>query len=170
MNSCPFDTLGVEPRFDLDERDLHDRFIRLSAAAHPDRFTDPLDQADAAEKSAAVNHAYRILKDPESRADALLVKLGGPAKDQDKSLPRDLLVEMMEIRETQEEAIAANDQQALRKLATWAADQRTEHLKRIADLFAAAPGTPGNSAALKQIRLELNALRYFERMIEQLPL
>lgn len=183
-NANAFATLGIPVAFAVDLAQAHKRFIAESAATHPDRFTDPLDQADAAEKSAAVNEAYRVIRDPELRADALLTLLGGAGRSDDKSLPPDLLMEMMEAREKLEEAQASNDQAALRELAAWANRQRDEHLQRIASLFAQvipAGGFPVNAAikpdpahpriapVLKQIRLELNALRYFQRMVEAAP-
>jgi molecular chaperone HscB len=167
----PFEILGVAPRFDLDEADLHKRFIQASAATHPDRFTDPLEQADAAERSAVINDAYRTLKDPESRANALLVLLGGAAKTDDKTLPPDLLVEMMEVRERMEEAIAEQDERAMREIVQWAHEQRAEHLRRVGELFGKAQAADGaaREESLKKVRVELNALRYFQRMIEQSP-
>lgn len=166
-----FATLGLPPRFDLDEADLHRRFIAASAGAHPDRHADPIAQAEAAERSAAINEAYRVLRDPESRAAALLAALGGPAKEEDKSLPPDLLVEMMAVRERQEEAVETGDAATLRELADWARAQREAHLARVAELFdqAQSAGPRERADALRAVRLELNALRYFQRMIEQSP-
>ncbi len=161
----PFKTLGLPARYDLDPTDLHTRFIQASAATHPDRYTDPVDQAQAAERAAEVNHAYAVLSDPERRADALLTLLGGPAKEQDKSLPPDLLMDMMETREQLEEAIAQENLDELNKLRDWANDQRDAHLKSIADLFADTQDT----LPAKSIRLELNALRYIQRMLDQMP-
>ncbi len=161
MTDDPFETLGVEPRFDLDETDLHQRFIRATAAAHPDRYLDPLEQADAADRASQINHAYRVLSDPESRANALLATLGGPAKEDDPSLPPDLLMDMMEVREEMEAAIEANDSADLERLRKWAEGRRAEHLDRIAAHFGAND--------LAQVRLELNAMRYIERMLEQMP-
>ncbi|MCC6680349.1 MAG: Fe-S protein assembly co-chaperone HscB [Phycisphaeraceae bacterium] len=159
----PFTLLGLPPRFDLDEADLHARYLSAAARNHPDRFTDPLEQAEAADRAALLNDAYRTLSDPEQRANALLRVLGGSAKEDDNTLPPDLLMDMMDVRERMEDAIASSDTTALSELRTWADQQRKSHLERIAALFAASPPD------LKQVRIELNALRYFERMIEQMP-
>src|SRR6185369_7979237 len=120
----PFEILGVPPRFDLDEADLHRRFITASAATHPDRFADPVEQSDAAERAALINDAYRTLKDPESRANALLATLGGPAKEADKELPAGLLMQIMEAREELEDSLRSGEQNAINRLAAWAAEQR----------------------------------------------
>ncbi len=168
----PFQTLGLPRRFDLDEVDLHARFIHASSTYHPDRHTDPVLQAEAAERSAEINQAYAVLSDPERRADTLLTLLGGPAKDQDKSLPPALLMDMMETRERLEEAVAENNEVELEKLRGWANDQRETHLAKVAKLFADASTSPPDAllpGAAKAIRLELNTLRYIERMLEQMP-
>ncbi len=169
--SDPFAVLNLPPRFDLDDTELHSRFIQASAATHPDRFTDPVDQAQAAERAAEVNQAYAVLSDPERRADALLTLLGGPAKDEDKSLPPDLLMDMMEVRETLEEAVASNNQEKLDRLHVWANDQRQTHLQKITALFGEA-GDPADhlpADTAKAVRLELNTLRYIQRMLDQMP-
>ena len=168
--SNPFSTLGIPPAFDLNEADLHRRFIQLSSANHPDRFSDPDEQADAADASASINDAYRTLVNPESRANALLSLLGGAAKEKDTSLPKQFLIEVMEVREKLDEAIEADDKAALDELRAWANEQRVAHLAEVSRLFREAmTSADARQSALAQIRLELNVLRYFERMIEQMP-
>ncbi len=162
-----FDLLGVEPRFDLDGADLRDRLLTLAAANHPDRHTDPFDQAEAADQLSRVNEAYRTLADPERRANALLARLGGPSKADDKSLPPGLLLEVMEVREELEQAVAAEDHAAIARLRKWATDQRAQRLDSVAKLFATATADP--AALVQAVRLELNAWRYFERMLDQMP-
>lgn len=176
MPDDAFSLLGLSPRFDLDPAELHRRFIAASAANHPDRHTDPLEQADAADRSASVNAAYRALRDPESRAHVLLQRLGGAAGStgaagsvgDEKALPPDLLMEMLEARERHEEAKAAGDTATLHELNAWARAEHDARLKKVADLFAAALARNApDPAAAGAIRMELNAIRYFTRMIEQ---
>jgi molecular chaperone HscB len=160
----PFDLLGLPPRFDLDEADLHRRYLAASAQTHPDRFRDPLDQADAAERAAHINAAHRTLKDVEQRAWALLRRLRprNPAAAQDdQKLPPDLLMEMMEIRERLDDAVARNDAAALTQMRAWAESQRQARLAAIAAAFA--------KNDLQAVPVQLNALRYVQRMREQMP-
>lgn len=158
----PFQTLGVERRFDLDEAELHRRYVAAAAEAHPDRYADPIEQAEAADRAARINEAYRTLSDPERRANALLIALGGASKEQDDSLPPDLLMDMMQVRERLEAAVARDDSGEQTALEAWAVDQRQAHLDNAARLFTA------EEPDLQQVRVELNALRYVERMIEQM--
>ena len=120
----PFATFDLPQRFDIDVESLSHRFFALCTEHHPDRFTDPIDQVEASERTARINESHRVLTDPEQRANILLQLLGGAAKGDDKSLPPDLLVDMMDVRQQQEEAQANDDTQTLRKLTDWARSQR----------------------------------------------
>lgn len=163
---------SLPPRFDLDLADLERRYLHAAAAAHPDRFTDPLDQADAAAQSAVLNDAYRTLRDPESRARALLSLLGAPAgKDDDQTLPPELLMDMMEKREQLEEAKADNNRAVLQSLREEALQARIAGLTHLAGHFAniAAARADQRPNLFRQVRLELNALRYHQRMLEAIP-
>jgi molecular chaperone HscB len=163
----PFEVLGVPARFDLDQAELHRRFIALSAANHPDRFLDPLAQADAAGRAAQINGAYKVLAEPQSRAEALLAVLEGPGAAEDKSLPADLLATMMTAREEMDQAVAAGDEPTLSRLRAWAQEQRGKLLAQVAGLFAQTGDLQRGPAARREVRLTLNALRYFQRMLEQ---
>ena len=109
----------------------------------------------------------RTLGDPLQRAEALLARLGGAGKENDKSLPDGFLAQMLEVREEVEEA--AGDAAATAKWEAWAQAERSEHEARVAALFRRAlASNPADTEALRQIRTQLNAWRYIDRMIEQL--
>lgn len=168
----PFDALGLPARFDLDEAELRRRYLSLCAEHHPDRFTNPLDQAEAVRRSAAVNDAYQRLKDPESRANALLGRLGGASAEADPSLPPQLLAEMMETREELEEARQAGDEARVGSILQEAAERRSALIQRIAQTFQEVqsgdePQAGQRERLLASIRQDLNTLRYYQRMLQQ---
>ena len=78
-------------------------------------------------------------------------------------------MEVMEAREQMEEAIASGDEASVNRWGQWALSQRCQRLERIAQLFDQADSDPGESldGLLRLVRVELNALRYFQRMIDQ---
>jgi molecular chaperone HscB len=156
----PFALLGLPRRFDLPMPDIQRAWLTRTARLHPDRPDAP---PDAAERLARLNHAHADLADPERRAAALLALLGGPSKEQDKSLPPGFLEEMLDVRERMESDLDA-DPASRERWDCWAAERRDTSIARVARLFNAPP-TPGS---LREIRTELNAWRYIERMIEQL--
>lgn len=165
----PFTTLGLPPRFDLDPADIERAYLARAAAAHPDLAgDDPARAAEAAQAAAALNHAKAALLDPESRARALLARLDPAAKPDSKDLPDGFLMEIMETRMGLESAVADQDAAALDRWRQWAADQRRSSIDAMTARFAALTDPP-QPAQLADIRRRLNAWRYIERMLEQIP-
>lgn len=122
------------------------------------------------ELSARVNDAHKVLADDEERANYLLALRGGPGKDDNKTLPPDFLQKMLMVREEMEEAQQSGDQTALAAFETQAKEERVTLLKAIAALFRgldSADPEPVKVQRRIQIRVHLNALRYIERMLEQ---
>lgn len=158
-----FALFGLPRRFDLDENELQSRMLRLTRLTHPDfAGADEASQERAMELSAKVNDAHRVLSDSEARANYLLSLLGGPGKDQDKSLPDGFLEQMMRVREELADAQLEADAATLAAMEQQARAERERHLARLKALFAQDP------APLSEIRMELNAMRYIERMLEQI--
>jgi molecular chaperone HscB len=163
VSDDPFEVLGLAPRYDLDASAIQRAYLARAAAVHPDLVAD-----DEAQGGAAVlNKAKAMLVDPERRANALLTRLGGPGKSEDKSLPAGFLMSIMETREAVEEALASKDPAQRGRWEAWAQEQRGEYERRVVSLFAGV-GDSRDPATLRAIRQELNAWRYIERLIEQL--
>ncbi len=161
----PFSVLGLAARFDLDPSDVERAFLQRVAAAHPDHVADDLpgpDQDEAEAVVARLSNAREALLDAERRAVALLARMGGADASADRSLPVGFLQEMLEVREAMEAEIAAEGDAARQRWGRWAAERRTGHMNRLRTWFE-APTPP-----LAEIRRELNAWRYVERMLEQL--
>jgi molecular chaperone HscB len=102
--------LGLERRLVLDRSDLERRFHALNRRFHPDyfRLRSPEEQAVSLEDSAAVNAAYRALRDPVGRVEYLLevsgMALGAAGQARP---PADLFEEIMELQEARQELEAA---------------------------------------------------------------
>ncbi len=109
-----FERLGQPRQHALDRDALETAYLERAAKAHPDRVDQDDESAKRAamEKSAAINEAYRTLRDPAKRAE-YLVKLGG--RDLDSTdpemgapqMPQTFLIEMIEHRERVAEARGA---------------------------------------------------------------
>ena len=103
--------LGLERRLQLDRADLERRFHELNRRFHPDyfRLRSAEEQAVSLENSAAVNTAYRTLRDPVGRVEYLLALEGmalgtaGQARP-----PAELFEEIMELQEARQELEAAD--------------------------------------------------------------
>jgi molecular chaperone HscB len=160
-----FDILGLSARFDLEAPEIQRAYLARSAGLHPDIAAG---DSEAQRTMAVLNDARRSLEDPERRARVLLTRLGGPGPD-DRSLPPAFLMEMMEVREAVEDAMADEGKRegARRTWEGWAEERRKEAIAEIGGMFGSLSDPPG-SEELRAIRMRLNAWRYIERLIEQL--
>jgi molecular chaperone HscB len=104
--SNPFETLGLDPSFALDSAVLEQRQRELNRAMHPDRHAGKGagERRQALSRSMDVNQAYRTLRDPASRAEALFEMLGIPELAERTIADPALLGEMLEQRELLDEA------------------------------------------------------------------
>lgn len=165
-----FSVLGFPRQYEISPADLERKYIALARDTHPDLAGDDPDaQADALEKSAALNEAHRVLADDEARANHLLELLGGPGPEADKSLPEGFLPIIMMTREELADAQMEGDAERVSAIEADARAQRAARLAEIGRLFGLAQRgiAQGDRDALTQIRVELNALRYYQRLLEQ---
>jgi molecular chaperone HscB len=124
----PFTVFGLPRSLDLDERALESRYLRLSRDCHPDlhRAKETGDCIAVLQRSAEINDAWRILRDPWQRAKALLELASPGALERNKRLDPAFLAEALELAE--EVAFADSDT---------AARLRERLITAIADDFAA---------------------------------
>ena len=111
-----FTLFGLPETFQIDENTLETRYRALAANCHPDKFASAsaFEQKQAVMMAAAVNEAYRILKNPIDRAASLLMtqNIDADAPEHTAFAP-EFLMQQMEWRETLAEARAAGDTAAL---------------------------------------------------------
>ncbi|MCH7993122.1 MAG: DnaJ domain-containing protein [Planctomycetes bacterium] len=88
-----FDLLGLQRTFAQDDARLATAFRAISRKIHPDRFAHGTEDTRllATRLSAAVNHAYEVLKNPVRRAGYLLELAGGPDGSEMRDVPGNLL-------------------------------------------------------------------------------
>jgi molecular chaperone HscB len=97
----PFTVFGVERTLDLDERALERRYLALSRESHPDRLRSQEvgDCPAALARSAEVNDAWRVLRDPWLRARALLETRSPGVLAKNQKLDPAFLAEALELAE-----------------------------------------------------------------------
>ena len=157
----PFATLGIAPSFDVDLAEVERTHRELSRALHPDKFVGvERDRRAALAKAVEVNDAWRIVRDPVRRAEALL-KLGGLkfAEGQEPKPAPEFLMEMLEQREALSEAKSANDLRAVRAMATGIEARVRETEALLSDGFAR-----GDRETLVR---KLGELRFFRRFLDE---
>jgi molecular chaperone HscB len=97
----PFQVFGLPRSLDIDERTLESRYLKLSRECHPDlhRSQDTADCIAVLQRSAEVNDAWKVLRDPWQRARALLELESPGALDRNKKLDPSFLADALELAE-----------------------------------------------------------------------
>lgn len=105
MNN-PFALFDLPVAFQVDSALLNERYLALQKSLHPDNFsaTSAQEQRLAIQKSAEINDALRILKDPITRADSIIAINTGETENPEEKSNKDIdfLMQQMEWRETLE--------------------------------------------------------------------
>lgn len=107
LTSNYFELFGLVPAFALDVERLEAAYREIQSKVHPDRFVHAGDAERRAsmQMTTRVNEAYRTLKSPVQRAKYLLELNGVDVGfETNTAMPREFLMQQMEIRERLEEA------------------------------------------------------------------
>jgi len=107
-----FQLFGIEVFFDVDLSHLSQTYQNLQKAVHPDRFAHASSQEQllAVQKSAEINDAYQILKQPLKRAEYILTLRGVDMPNEQQSFSdTTFLMQQMELREMLGEVKFADD-------------------------------------------------------------
>jgi molecular chaperone HscB len=150
--------------FALDEGELEKRHRDLSKALHPDRYAGrpSSERREALNRAISVNEAFRKLRDPISRAEALLGQLGSEVSETNQPKPEPaLLMQVMEEREALSVARRAGDRARIERIAAHATGQADEATERMADAFSEEP------IPVDRVLKLLGELRYLRRLKEE---
>jgi molecular chaperone HscB len=158
-----YDFFGIERRLSLDPGELQKRFYKMSRLFHPDHYqrASPRDQKYALEATAMLNDAYRVLRDPVSRAEYLLKEEGDAGKGQ--NIPPELLEKVFELNEALEDTSARPQlEAAIKRFSTLQAeaDRELEELFRRYD-------TTHDRTLLSEVRTALNRRKYISNLLSQ---
>ncbi len=162
----PFDMLGAERRFDLDLTMLEKTHRELSRALHPDKFAraGASERRAALEKAASVNEAWRTLRDPIRRAEALFALAGLEVGEDKEPKPSSaFLMDVMESREELAEARAAKDLAKVRTLAKGIEAKARSVEAKLTSGFEAKKDKESLAALLPL----LGELRFYKRFLEE---
>jgi len=152
-----FEQFNLPKEFNIEISLLESKYIRACISSHPDHLHESKEPfISAAEMSLAkLNDAYQILKNPISRAEHLLVLLGGFADHESIQIPECFLEEIIDLREK----LADTNNLSQRKFLKSIINNKIEQSKsRLALLFT----PPLNSEKKKSLRELLNQIAYLQ--------
>ncbi len=172
----PFQTLGIPETYAFDRSDAEKKHRELSKAVHPDRYQS----SGASERQAAMhmalefNEAWRTVRDPITRAEALYQLRGVAVGDGQEPKPTPaFLMEMMELREELEALKESSDADArtngLARLESNAREQMGALEVKLTRLFSETHTTDeikGHLGLLGELRYATRILSEIERTRE----
>jgi len=159
----PFSVLGLPDSFDVDEKALEKTHRELSRALHPDRYTNAsaTERRAALERAVQVNEAFRVVRDPLTRAEALFARLGvATGEDREPKASPALLMDVLEKREALSDAKDAKDLSAVAGLRAEAEREEARAIAALASAFH-EPETVAEKLHL------LGELRFFRRFLDE---
>jgi molecular chaperone HscB len=163
----PFDILGIAPTFDIDLAALEKRYRDLSRVLHPDKHVgaSPAERRMALGKAVEVNQAWRVVRDPIQRAEALFRRYGIEVREgaEPKADP-EFLMEVLEQREALSDAKAKGDQPAVARFGETIRRRENAVLERLSEGFAKAARGRADISALVPL---LGELRYYRRFLDE---
>jgi len=164
-----FELFSIEPSYDLDPAQLRRTYLALSRSIHPDVAgrSDDAKRVQSLALSSGLNRAYETLRNPFDRAEYLLHLAGGPSAADDKSVPAELLGEIMMLREQIEEASDAGDQETLRSTRSEVLERQQETAEEIAAICR--QGNLKDGLTQGRLRRQLNAVKYWNNLLDQIP-
>ena len=156
----PFEILGLPRAFGIDLRAAEKAHRDLSRALHPDKYAaaGASERRDALGKAADVNEAWRIVRDPVRRAEALFQLAGVEVGETKEPKPdAELLMDVLEKREALSDAKAARDAAKVRALE----EEIEAREKTIEDALAKA------TAFDASLVVKLGEMRFYRRFLDE---
>jgi molecular chaperone HscB len=158
------------PSFSIDPALLKSRYYALSRKYHPD-FYQPQpgeSEAEALERSSAVNKAYKVFGNADATLEYLLQINGLLPEDEKYALPPTFLAEMMELNEALMEAEMEGDPEAMADCRQQAQEMMRQLDAGIAPIKAAF--TDGTDAATRLLPVKeyYYKRKYLQRILQKL--
>jgi molecular chaperone HscB len=169
----PFATLGIDRAFDIDLPAVEKTHRELSRTLHPDKHMagGASERRYALSKAIEVNEAWRALRDPIRRAEALFTLAGIAVGESNEPKPTtDFLMDMMQQRENLAEARERNDATGVRATRVLASEIETrarEAEKALSEGFREVGSAETHRAALERLLPRLGELRFYRRFLDE---
>ncbi|WP_032091925.1 Fe-S protein assembly co-chaperone HscB [Necropsobacter rosorum] len=159
----PFALFALPVSFELDQHRLSQRYLALQKSLHPDNFANrsAQEQRLALQKSAEVNDALQILKDPISRADSIIaLHLGSQDTEQQTNHDMAFLMQQMTWREQLE---ALEQQQDTQRLSAFSAQIEQAGREILSELSTAL-----GAENWQQARVLTDRLRFIRKLTAEI--
>ncbi len=158
----------MEPAYKIDLVNLDATYLAASKKYHPDFANSAIFDANALKLSAMVNQAYSTLKDPFQRAEYLLKLEDGKNSEEIRTVPPDILEEVMDIRfELESQAKNVETLEQLKKKLTSRLNYFEDRLLILFEHLKCSM-REDREKVLLELRLCLNSSKYFFNILSEI--
>ena len=158
----------MERAYKIDLVNLEVNYLAASKKHHPDFSNSAIYDADALKLSAMVNQAYSTLKDPFQRAEYLLKLEDGKNSEEIRTVPPDILEEVMDIRfELESQAKSVETLEQLKKKLTSRLNYFEDRLLILFEHLKCSM-REDREKVLLELRLCLNSSKYFLNIFSEI--
>ena len=163
-----FELLSLERAYKIDLVNLDVNYLAASKKHHPDFSNSAIFDAAALKLSAMVNQAYSTLKDPFQRAEYLLKLEDGKNSEEIRTVPPDILEEVMDIRfELESQAKSVETLEQLKKKLTSRLNYFEDRLLILFEHLKCSM-REDREKVLLELRLCLNSSKYFLNIFSEI--
>ena len=161
-----FAVLGLRRQLVLDGDELERRYHALSRALHPDRHqaADPRARELSEAASAALNRAYRTLRDPVARGRYWLELHGNPLHVDNKEVPAALAADVFETQERLEE-LRTSPTPGLRDEVRGIRDALAARLRALKDDLSDLYAGRNGDGLLGELKRRLSEIAYLRTLL-----
>ncbi len=158
----------MERAYKIDLVNLEVSYLAASKKYHPDFSNSAIFDANALKLSAMVNQAYSTLKDPFQRAEYLLKLEDGKNSEEIRTVPPDILEEVMDIRfELESLAKSVETLEQLKKKLTSRLNYFEDRLLILFEHLKCSM-REDREKVLLELRLCLNSSKYFLNIFSEI--
>jgi len=146
----------------IDQAQLAKKYVALQRESHPDFFTKEMDdeREQALEKSADINKAYKIFKNPDASLAYYLQVKGVIVPGEKYELPPAFLMEMMELNES----LTDNPAEGKAEAGRFEKELKTEQEKYIVQLNSGE----ADKHVMESVKSLYYRKKYLNRILERL--
>ncbi len=158
----------MERAYKIDLVNLEVSYLAASKKHHPDFSNSAIFDADALKLSAMVNQAYSTLKDPFQRAEYVLKLEDGKNSEEIRTVPPDILEEVMNIRfELESQAKSVETLEQIKKKLTSRLNYFEDRLLILFEHLKCSM-REDREKVLLELRVCLNSSKYFLNILSEI--
>lgn len=165
-----FELYNIPLSFSPDRNEVKKQYFQLSRKYHPDFVSNgtDADKEEALEVSAKINKAYKVLNNSDETVKYVLQLKGLLQDDEKYDLPKDFLIEMMDVNESLMDAKMENDEAAINKCKSSIATFSSEIYEPVKEIIEKNTDVDFTQEKMLQVKDYYFKKKYLNRILDSI--